>query len=131
MDSIAQDPLDRIQLADQCGLSEWLYPAYAKLCARDASLTAEEGRRLGFERYAALSRIREDDFKAIKPARAAQSASFVFGGPMHGSDVQVFGRPAELQPNCKNDCCKPPFGLSSKEQQFVAKVAGAAELKVD
>ncbi|KAG8944114.1 hypothetical protein FRC04_002152 [Tulasnella sp. 424] len=42
LDSLAQDPLDRIQIADECGLTEWLHPAYAKLCARDAPLTAEE-----------------------------------------------------------------------------------------
>lgn len=87
VDSIAQDPLDRIQLADQYSLSEGLYPAYAKLCARDASLTAEEGRSLGFERYAGLSRIREDDLEATKGLRAARP-TFGFGGSVT-SDISV------------------------------------------
>lgn len=172
MDSIVQDPLDRIQLADQYGLTEWLYPAYAKLCARDASLTAEEGRRLGFERLAALSRIREDDLKATQGLRAAQSTFGLEGSVTSGVSVpegkhhkknvkrkqkekakkalktgagdgqavgnvkepsppQVFGKPPELQPNCKKNCCKPQFSLNSKEQQFLAKVAQAVELRVD
>ncbi|KAG8967799.1 hypothetical protein FRC05_001895 [Tulasnella sp. 425] len=176
MDSIAQDPSERILVADQCGLTEWLYPAYAKLCARDASLTAEEGRRLGFERLAALSRIREDDLKATQGLRAAQSTSGLEGSVTSGVSVaegkhhkknvkrkqkekakkalekaikigagdgqavgnvkepsppQVFGKPPELQPNCKKNCCKPRFSLSFKEQQFLAKVARAVELKID
>ncbi|KAG8967794.1 hypothetical protein FRC05_001890 [Tulasnella sp. 425] len=72
LDSLAQDPLDRIQIADECGLTEWLHPAYAKLCARDAPLTAEEGRRLGFGRFAALGWIRETELKQRhRPAASA------------------------------------------------------------
>lgn len=106
-DSIAQDPMDRIQLADQCGLTEWLHPAYAKLCARDTSLTAEEGRRLGFERFAALSRIREDDFKTIIGSLSAQIRP-----------LNHFGRPVEPEPK-------------RTSERFLKKIAQAAALKVE
>ncbi|KAG8921496.1 hypothetical protein FRC01_000221 [Tulasnella sp. 417] len=60
------DPLQRIQLADECNVKEWLHPAYASLCARRAPLTATEGEILGFERFAALCRIREEVLRERK-----------------------------------------------------------------
>ncbi|KAG8967795.1 hypothetical protein FRC05_001891 [Tulasnella sp. 425] len=63
LDGLVQDPLDRIELAEERGFREWLHPAYAKLCARDAPLTAEEGGRLGLERFAAIGWIREMELR--------------------------------------------------------------------
>ncbi|KAG8914527.1 hypothetical protein FRC01_004026 [Tulasnella sp. 417] len=60
------DPLQRIQLAEECNVKEWLHPAYARLCARRAPLTAKEGQILGFERFAALCRIREEVLRERK-----------------------------------------------------------------
>ncbi|KAG8956042.1 hypothetical protein FRC00_005196 [Tulasnella sp. 408] len=54
------DPEIAFELADECNVKEWLHPAYARLCARRAPLTAKEGQILGFERFAALCRIREE-----------------------------------------------------------------------
>ncbi|KAG9022360.1 hypothetical protein FS837_006425, partial [Tulasnella sp. UAMH 9824] len=63
LDSLLNDPLGRIELADQCDIKEWLHPAYAKLCAQGTPLTVKEGRVLGLERFAALCRIREEGMK--------------------------------------------------------------------
>lgn len=105
-DSIAQDPIDRIQLADKCGLTEWLHPAYAKLCARDSSLTAEDGRKLGFERFAVLSRIREDDFKTTIGSLNSQLRQ------------NSFGRSVAPEPK-------------RTSERFLKKIADAEALKVE
>lgn len=59
LDFAATDPFDRIRIADECRVPEWLHPALARICARVSPLTAMEGRALGFERFAAVCRIRE------------------------------------------------------------------------
>ncbi|KAG8994305.1 hypothetical protein FRB94_009961 [Tulasnella sp. JGI-2019a] len=56
---IYSDAVSRIELAIECDIPQWLHPAYNFLCMRDAPITAEEGRRLGHERSAAIWRIRE------------------------------------------------------------------------
>ncbi|KAG9016334.1 hypothetical protein FRB90_003265 [Tulasnella sp. 427] len=53
------DPFERIEFADALGVGRWVVPALAQLCFRDASLTAAEGARLGFERFALVCRMRE------------------------------------------------------------------------
>ncbi|KAG8988606.1 hypothetical protein FRB94_000568 [Tulasnella sp. JGI-2019a] len=54
-----QGPLDRFELALKCRVSQWLRPVYHALCSRNEHITAEEGRRLGYERLTAICRIRE------------------------------------------------------------------------
>ncbi|KAG8999732.1 hypothetical protein FRB93_013104 [Tulasnella sp. JGI-2019a] len=55
-----QPPIDRIALADQCGVQEWLNPAYQTICTRADPPTMNEGvQRLGFDRLVALFTIRE------------------------------------------------------------------------
>ncbi|KAG8998947.1 hypothetical protein FRB94_006493 [Tulasnella sp. JGI-2019a] len=54
-----EDPFDRLDHAFQCGVPKWVRPAYATICLREEPLSADEGRRLGWERYAAICRIRE------------------------------------------------------------------------
>ncbi|KAG8999735.1 hypothetical protein FRB94_014089 [Tulasnella sp. JGI-2019a] len=55
-----QPPIDRIALADRCGVQEWLNPAYETICTRADPPTMNEGvERLGFDRIVALFTIRE------------------------------------------------------------------------
>ncbi|KIO16895.1 hypothetical protein M407DRAFT_33451 [Tulasnella calospora MUT 4182] len=119
IDSMAWDPFDRIQVADDCGLTDWLHPAYARLCARDASLTIEEGRRIGFERFAALVKIREDDFKS-----AIRSGS-------RWPNSATYGNPPGPKVNCTSEWCRPRYRLSSREESFLGKIAQSEALKVD
>lgn len=43
-----------------CAVPQWVRPAYDAICRRPESLSPDEGRRLGWDRYAAICRIRED-----------------------------------------------------------------------
>ncbi|KIO30409.1 hypothetical protein M407DRAFT_20476 [Tulasnella calospora MUT 4182] len=54
------DPFERIEFADALGFEQWVIPALAQLCNREAALTAAEGARLGFDRFAIVCRQRED-----------------------------------------------------------------------
>ncbi|KAG9002095.1 hypothetical protein FRB93_011868 [Tulasnella sp. JGI-2019a] len=54
-----QGPLDLFELALKCRVSQWLRHVYHTLCVRGEYITAEEGRRLGYERLTAICRIRE------------------------------------------------------------------------
>ncbi|KAG8986709.1 hypothetical protein FRB94_002511 [Tulasnella sp. JGI-2019a] len=55
-----QPPIDRIVLADRCGVKQWFYPAYEELCVRRHPPTTEEGiERLGVDRIVAIFTIRE------------------------------------------------------------------------
>ncbi|KAG8898652.1 hypothetical protein FRB99_007240, partial [Tulasnella sp. 403] len=49
-----QDALDMIELALKCQVADWLHPSYVRLCDRVEPITALEGSRLGFERFAAI-----------------------------------------------------------------------------
>lgn len=53
------DPFERIEFADALGFGQWVVPALAQLCNREAALTAAEGARLGFDRFATVCRQRE------------------------------------------------------------------------
>ncbi|KIO22955.1 hypothetical protein M407DRAFT_27524 [Tulasnella calospora MUT 4182] len=52
-------PLDRIEVSVQCGVSDWLHPAYQELCERTEGMTNEEAKRLGMDRLAAVYRVRD------------------------------------------------------------------------
>ncbi|KAG8865840.1 hypothetical protein FRB97_004344, partial [Tulasnella sp. 331] len=54
-----QEALDRFELAMKCHVPQWLHPAYATPCTRTKHITADEGKRLGYERLTAICRIRE------------------------------------------------------------------------
>ncbi|KIO22958.1 hypothetical protein M407DRAFT_27526 [Tulasnella calospora MUT 4182] len=69
LDFVAVDPFDRIRIADECRVPEWLRPALARLCARKSDLTAAEGRALGYERFAAICRIREMEKLGSSPEK--------------------------------------------------------------
>ncbi|KAG9012547.1 hypothetical protein FRB90_006650 [Tulasnella sp. 427] len=126
IDTLAQDPLARIRMADECGIKEWLHPAYARLCARKAPLTVEEGRILGLERYTALWRIREEDLKAIAE-RSQWEGPFARSPRAEKTGVST-GEPVIVK--CKSKCCQTSFELNSKEKAFLAKISKATELDV-
>ncbi|KAG9010574.1 hypothetical protein FRB93_003842 [Tulasnella sp. JGI-2019a] len=49
---------EHIKLADVCGVSQWLHPAYAKICIRTDPPTEQEATALGAKRLLALWKIR-------------------------------------------------------------------------
>lgn len=53
------DPFRRLELALECNVSEWLLVSYDTICRREDSLSATEGMLLGWDRFAAICRIRE------------------------------------------------------------------------
>ncbi|KAG8854193.1 hypothetical protein FRB96_007749 [Tulasnella sp. 330] len=55
-----EDCFNRLERAFACAVPKWVRPAYDAICRRPQSLSANEGRRLGWDRYAAICRIRED-----------------------------------------------------------------------
>lgn len=133
LDSILNEPLSRIELADQCNVKEWLHPAYAKLCAQGTPLTVKEGKVLGLERFAALCRMREEDLKNGRyyvgdemavdeyeprqpPPRRNQYSNYQGSSLVH---VAV---------NCQRQCCKPPFQLNERERAFLTKIAKVEDL---
>ncbi|KAG8944475.1 hypothetical protein FRC04_001787 [Tulasnella sp. 424] len=59
LDETIKDPVERIEYADILGFSQWVAPALIELCMRTAALTAAEGARLGFVRFAEVCRVRE------------------------------------------------------------------------
>ncbi|KIO16896.1 hypothetical protein M407DRAFT_33452 [Tulasnella calospora MUT 4182] len=119
LETMALKPIDIIQVADACGVVEWLHPAYAKLCAREDSLTAEEGFKLGFRRYAALVEIRESD---LRQRLVDMRTRFV--APSSGISF-VSG------PVCRKECCNPQPEVSERERRFLQRISAAAELRAD
>ncbi|KIO22962.1 hypothetical protein M407DRAFT_244965 [Tulasnella calospora MUT 4182] len=147
LDSLLDDPLSRIELADQCGVKEWLHPAYAKLCAQGTPPTVKEGRVLGLERFAALCRIREegmknggysvdDDLDLVEdhpffkrggyrnhnPRRQQRSYAY------NNYDNDSASGLAQEVPVCQQKCCKPRFELNPREKGYLAAIAKAIDL---
>ncbi|KAG9027741.1 hypothetical protein FS837_004182 [Tulasnella sp. UAMH 9824] len=145
LDSLLDEPLSRIAIADVCGVKDWLHPAYAKLCAQETPLTVKEGRVLGLGRFAALCRIREQGMKiggygsGMQPPNpygyGSSSQAYVNlaqlygfrppGTPRNAYNASSFGQGVS---NCQRKCCKPPFELNSREQGFLSTIAGAEDL---
>ena len=53
------DPIDKVVLAMQYEIKEWLLPALLKLAQRLEPISIEEGRRIGFETTVKLASVRE------------------------------------------------------------------------
>ena len=53
------DPIDKVVLAMQYEIKEWLLPALLKLAQRSEPISIEEGRRIGFETTVKLASVRE------------------------------------------------------------------------
>ncbi|KAG8944119.1 hypothetical protein FRC04_002157 [Tulasnella sp. 424] len=111
------DPLYCIQIADECDIKEWLRPAYARLCARRAPLTASEGQILGLERFAALARIREE-------ALWARDSSLMDSGRQR----QARGH-STASANHHRNSREESWDLSKEEQAFLWRIDGAQDLQ--
>ncbi|KAG8944116.1 hypothetical protein FRC04_002154 [Tulasnella sp. 424] len=136
LDSLLNEPLSRIELADQCNVKEWLHPAYAKLCAQETPLTVNEGKVLGLERFAALCRIREEELKSggyrggSRSEKNPMNSRFYPGFKGYRDRYNDFDDSELVQEvrNCQRQCCKPSFQLDEREKAFLAKIAQAEDL---
>lgn len=59
LEKLITNPFTRIDIADVLRLDQWIALALAQLCHRQAALTAAQGERLGFQRFAEVCRLRE------------------------------------------------------------------------
>jgi len=57
------DPIDKVILARDYRLEKWLVEGYTELVKRDAGLSAEERKRLGYETAFQLYERREESFR--------------------------------------------------------------------
>jgi hypothetical protein len=62
--------IDKIVFAREFNVSDWLAPAYIKLCQRNERLTTEEARKIGIDGVIFVSRFREEK---LMPAGGAQA----------------------------------------------------------
>ena len=53
------DPIDKVCLAMQYEVKDWLLPALLKLAQRPESISIDEGRKIGFENTVKLASVRE------------------------------------------------------------------------
>lgn len=160
LDSLLDDPLWRIYVADNCDVKEWLHPAYAKLCAQETSLTVREGEVLGLERFAALCRIREKGLKSggnsghggydpgkspcyCSPFSGSRGPPLSFPLPWtqarsNSWSQQPFNRYMDYSgsdhvqdvPNGQQNCCKPRFKLDAREQKFLEMIEKEKDLYI-
>ncbi|KAG8984447.1 hypothetical protein FRB94_004796 [Tulasnella sp. JGI-2019a] len=91
-----QPPIDRIVLADRCGVKQWFYPAYEELCVRRHPPTTEEGiEMLGVDRIVAIFTIRE----ALRaPASSPINDTIRPGRPRKMSDTERVTAPTPNTP---------------------------------
>ena len=68
------DPIDKVVLATQYEIKEWLLPALLKLAQRSEPISIEESRRIGLETTVKLASVRE------KVRLTASSASSCYYG---------------------------------------------------
>jgi hypothetical protein len=52
--------VEKVALAKECGILEWLLPAYMDLCQRMEPLTLEEGKILGVEAMVKIGELRHE-----------------------------------------------------------------------
>ena len=57
--ALRNDPIDRVILSRQFGITTWLLPALNELAQRPESLTIEEANRLGIETALMIASVRE------------------------------------------------------------------------
>ncbi|KAH7338084.1 hypothetical protein B0J17DRAFT_598442 [Rhizoctonia solani] len=58
--------IDKIILARELGIENWLSPAHIRLCQRREQLTAEEARKLGIDSVLLITRMREQNVSKDK-----------------------------------------------------------------
>lgn len=62
--NIGMDSVDKIAFGITYGVEDWLFTGYRELVERDATISWEEGDRLGGKTVARLCKLREDVIKA-------------------------------------------------------------------
>jgi len=77
------EPVQKVAIALQTDIPEWLHPSYVALCERHNPLSVEEARRLGVEVVAQLARAREifrdNRYKYKRDVDLSSIVSEVFG----------------------------------------------------
>jgi hypothetical protein len=63
--------IEKIILARELGIQDWLVPAYLNLCQRPEPLTVEEATKLGIHSVLMISRLREE----FRPLKSSVSGS--------------------------------------------------------
>ncbi|KAG8774816.1 hypothetical protein FRC12_001799 [Ceratobasidium sp. 428] len=54
------DDIDKVVLARECGIKQWLEPAHTKLCQRREPFTTDEAAKLGLDSLLLILRIRDE-----------------------------------------------------------------------
>ncbi|KAJ6631395.1 hypothetical protein B0H10DRAFT_2299195, partial [Mycena sp. CBHHK59/15] len=54
------EPVDKIALGQQYGVTEWLAPAYVALCMRPAPITAAEGQKMGVDALVRIAALKDE-----------------------------------------------------------------------
>ncbi|KAG8874588.1 hypothetical protein FRB98_008347, partial [Tulasnella sp. 332] len=116
--STDQEAVDRFELAMKCHVPQWLHPAYNTLCTRGQHITADEGRRLGYERLTAICRIRE--IFRLEPGKVDVNGRCGECDTCHSSGIRkhnVFGTFyfEELQ------CMSPPKVANANALQWISE----------
>ena len=81
------DPIDKVVLAMQYEIKEWLLPALLKLAQRPEPISIEEGHRIGFETTVKLASVREK----VKWDASPQSNYCYSCGRSYGSQNLIAG----------------------------------------
>ncbi|KAG8991726.1 hypothetical protein FRB94_012287 [Tulasnella sp. JGI-2019a] len=87
---------DRIKMADDFDVTQWLYPAYEKICTRSTPLTEEEVTALGPKRLVALLKIRE----ACRQPEKRKTIPMSCGSC--GKTFHIGETPASVQVTCRS-----------------------------
>ncbi|KAG8852246.1 hypothetical protein FRB96_008892 [Tulasnella sp. 330] len=142
-----RDPLERLELAMNCQVKQWVHPIFVQLCKRSDCLSSQEAERLGVLRFAAITRIREMILRsrivdAIPTTSSALTIAQVplapaggglcsgCGGQLH----KLWVHKAHDHPLVADTCGGPIIGgaspLAGKAINIAAQVEAAVELRV-
>ncbi|KAL4068136.1 hypothetical protein J3A83DRAFT_3816544 [Scleroderma citrinum] len=83
------DPVEKVVLAMQYDIKEWLLPALLKLAQRPEPISIEEGRRIGFETTVKLAAVREK----VTLGGPSSSSSYCYScGRNYGNNSLIVGQ---------------------------------------
>jgi hypothetical protein len=87
------DLLDKVVLAHKYGIKEWYLRTYIALVTRPASLTYEEGEKLGFDFALKIAKVREERYSkswvCVKTTKGNDSGFSVHRNePLSGSSLE-------------------------------------------
>lgn len=88
--------VDKIILARELGIREWLVPAYVELCQRPEPLNIEEATKLGMQGFWMISNMREQFRPPKAPTSSGQQVqrhycSNCIGTSYHGNSYKCAG----------------------------------------